>query len=268
MKEMFIFPKVGSSVSWPAPPELLMLKNDEVHIWRASLEMTPCRVKTLEQLLSTDELGRAERFHFQKDRDHFVAARGILRLILGRYLLRRPKKLLFCYGPTGKPELAGEAAGRAIGFNVSHSHGLALFAITSGRQVGVDLEYIREDFSVGDLINELFSPGEILACKALPPDEQQRTFFLWWTRKEAWLKARGSGLALDPRDIDLSRLRAISGMLPEIYEDGRGLALYSVTDVDASDRFAAALAVEGHCWQLKCWQWESSLLCSGTDMIY
>ena len=131
-----------------------------------------------------------------------------------------------------------------------------------------DLEYIREDFSVGDLINELFSPGEILACKALPPDEQQRTFFLWWTRKEAWLKARGSGLALDPRDIDLSRLRAISGMLPEIYEDGRGLALYSVTDVDAGDRFAAALAVEGHCWQLKCWQWESSLLCSGTDMIY
>jgi 4'-phosphopantetheinyl transferase len=223
-----------------------MLNDNEVHLWRASLEMTHSHVKALEKVLSSDELDRAGRFHVRRDREHFVAGRGILRLILGRYLNIAPTELHFRYGLNGKPELAEETAGGFIGFNVSHSQGLALFAVTLGRQVGVDLEYIRGDISVEDLVDQFFSPGEVLAFKALPPDERQRTFFIWWARKEAYLKARGSGLAVDPRGLDLSHITGNSALLPEQSGEKKESARYFMIDVDAGAGYAAALAVEGY----------------------
>src|SRR5205085_2573900 len=113
-----------------------------VHVWRANLDRTAEDVRQFQQLLSVDEQERAARYHFPRDRDHFIVGRGLLRTILGHYLERDPAGLSFCYNPQGKPGLDRESA---LAFNVAHSHGLALYAFTQGRAVGVDVEKVRAE---------------------------------------------------------------------------------------------------------------------------
>lgn len=168
MTRQEVFPKMVTQASWLPPPERVMLNNYEVHVWRTSLEITPSQVKTMEHILSADELSRAERYYFQKDRDYFIAARGLLRTILGKYLLMQPDELRFCYGPFGKPALEGKTHGKTLCFNASHSHGLALFSCALEREIGVDLEHIRSDISTGDIAAQFFSQREAAALNALP----------------------------------------------------------------------------------------------------
>ena len=126
-------PEVAPISSWCLPARPLKLGSDEVHVWRASLDVTALQVQSLQQSLTGDERKRAVRFYFCKDREHFIAARGLLRLILGCYLDIEPAQLRFWYSPYGKPALASEFGKNRLRFNVSHSHGLALYAITWGR---------------------------------------------------------------------------------------------------------------------------------------
>ena len=165
-----------------------------MHVWRASLNLPASQIERLGQTLSTDEWSRANRFAFQKDRDHFVAARGILRAILGHYLDEAPNRLRFSYNPFGRPALAGEPEG--LRFNVSHSHGRALIAVTGGRSVGVDVERIRPDVTYEQLARRFFSPREVAALLALPENLRRKAFFTCWTCKEAYVKARGEGLSI------------------------------------------------------------------------
>jgi len=243
--------------TWLAPPELLMLKNDEVHVWRISFEMTTHQVRMLEQLLSADELERAERFYFQKDRVHFIVARGLLRTILGRYVDRNPKDLQFCYGPNGKPALTEETGGK-FRFNVSHSHGLSLFTVSLNRDTGVDLEYIRSDLSVGDIAEQFLSPRELLAFKAVPEHDRTRAFFTAWTRKEAYLKAQGRGLSGDLKQLEVVPALGCPSEFPEINGSNQEDSPWLLMDLAVLPEYAAALVVEGHDLQLKFWQWENT----------
>ena len=242
--------------SWITPPESLTLNNDEVHAWRSSLEMIPFHVKTLKQILSADELNRADRFHFQKDSDHFIAARGFLRLILSKYLGIEPSEILFFYGPYGKPGLAEKIDGKSVRFNVTHSHGLAIYAVTRGRKIGVDLEYQRPDLVVEDIVEQCFPLRDIASIKA-HPHHIQRLFFTYWTRKEACLKALGMGLALDLNRVEFSATIGDPLYIRNISEKSRKASLWTLKDLDAGFGYAAALAVEGYGLQLKCWQWEN-----------
>jgi 4'-phosphopantetheinyl transferase len=243
--------------SWLAPPECMMLNNDEVHVWRASLEMTPSQVKTLEQMLSADELSRTGRFYFQKDRDHFIVARGLLRTILGKYLLMKPDELRFCYGPFGKPALEEKTHGKTLRFNASHSHGLALFSFALDREIGVDLEYIRSDFSVEDIAAQFFSQREAGALNALPENVRQKAFFTLWTRKEALMKADGTGLALDLHQYEVFTGQNELHIPRNLGNELQRVDIWSLRDLDAGSGYAEALAVEGQDWQLRCWQSES-----------
>src|SRR4051812_17773983 len=132
--------------SWSQPPERPAAVG-ELHVWRAELAQNPSLLTRLERTLSEDERERAARFHFRRDAERFVVARGVLRDILGRYLCERPERLRFVYNEFGKPSLAGEHAGGPHRFNLSHSRDLALYAVTLGREVGVDLEFVRPDFA-------------------------------------------------------------------------------------------------------------------------
>lgn len=181
---------------WRLPPKSLALGIDEVHVWRAALDGAASHLQSLWQTLSLDERGRAERFHFRRDHDSFVVARGMLRIILGRYLNAEPDRLRFRYSHYGKPTLAGEFDEEALCFNLSHSDRLALYAITRGRKIGVDLERIRPDFADEQIAEQFFASGEVAALRALPLHAQQEAFFNCWTRKEAFIKARGEGLSL------------------------------------------------------------------------
>src|SRR2546422_5347503 len=181
---------------WSPPPRDLALESDEIHVWRAAADATGLQLEDLRQTLGPSEQARAERFSFRRDRDRFIIRRGRLRAILGRYLATDSSRLQFNYGGRGKPALAPPYRDTQLRFNVSRSDGLVLYAITRGREVGVDLEQIQPAIAQERIPEHFFSAREVATLRALPADEQVEAFFACWTRKEAYVKARGEGLAL------------------------------------------------------------------------
>lgn len=239
---------------WVAPPEQLALHEDEAHVWRASLTRTPSELQGLSSLLSPDETDRAQRFHFERDRASFIAARAVLRTILAAYLKLNPAHLQFSYSAHGKPSLSDEAGSGGLRFNLSHSHALALYAVTRNREIGVDIEQIRADFAGEEIAERFFSSTEIAMLRALPSNERNESFFNCWTRKEAYIKARGEGLSfpLDRFDVSLSPgEQRVTLNVPEAPFEAARWSLLALTPEDG---YAAAIAVEGHDWNLKCWQ--------------
>jgi 4'-phosphopantetheinyl transferase len=213
--------------------------------------------------LSEDERARSARFHFERDRVRFVVARGALRNILGHYLNVPPGSLRFGYGAHGKPSLlpefvmgsSGLAAGK-LEFNVSHSHTLALVAVAQGRALGVDIERLRADASERQLAERFFSAQEVSALCALPDAQQPRAFFDCWTRKEAYIKARGEGLSFPLAEFDVSLQPGMPATLLCVRGDALEAGRWSLRTLDVGPGYAAALAVEGSDWRLRDWQWE------------
>lgn len=239
---------------WRAPPENLALHAAEVHVWRAPLARPASRVESLSLLLAPDELGRAARFHFRRDRDNFIAARGTLRLILARYLGVRPGQLEFRYTAYDKPSLASEFGGGDVRFNLSHSHDLALYAFTRGREVGIDLEYTRPQEELDAIAGRFFSAPEISALRALPADLRLQAFYNCWTRKEAYIKARGEGLSF-PLDCFAVPVGSGGESLPlDVFGCPQENARWSLRELTPGEGYAAAIAVEGSDWRLKCWE--------------
>lgn len=236
---------------WLDPPGSLSLGIDEVHVWRATLEMQQSQSAFMKSILSDDELSRSVKLHFQKDRDHFVAARGLLRVILGAYLDIGPKELRFSYGPFGKPFLAEGTPGKRIRFNVSHSQGLALLAVAHDREIGVDLEHLLPYHLVRDIAEQFFSRQEVEVLNALPEHLRPKMFFTLWTRKEAYIKALGEGFSADTGCIDFLLRRNCAGVSKTDGGCSNGKP-WQLEDLAVSPDFAAAIAVAGHGWRLKC----------------
>ncbi len=173
---------------------------DEIHVWSAALDPEPQSEEGWYALLSPAERDRAGRFRFPIHRKRFTASRGILRILLGRYLNVAPELLSFAYGAHGKPAVLNGS----LHFNVSHSEGQALFAFSSTSPLGVDLERIRPLRDVLTLAASVFSPDEVRAFEALAPEHRDAAFFKGWTRKEAVIKALGSGLSYPLREWSVS----------------------------------------------------------------
>ncbi len=232
-----------------------MLSSSDVHVWCASLEQSDVQVHKLAQTLSEDEQARANRFYFERDRKHFTVGRGLLRTILSHYTGIVPNQLQFCYGSRGKPALATQESDTTIQFNVSHSQGLALYAITRDRKIGIDLEQIRPTSDIEQLAKRFFSPGESAVICSLPPAQKQQAFFRGWTCKEAYLKAIGEGLAL-LQQVEVSLVLEEPPRLLSIdHQDTEATARWCLQMLTPASGYMAAIAVEGHDWHLSCWQW-------------
>ena len=240
---------------WGSPPADLALSSDDVHIWRACLDQPAWRIQQLAQTLSQDERIRADRFYFEQDTKRFIVGRGILRTMLGRYLGIEPSQLQFRYGPCGKPALTENSLGSTVSFNLSHSQGLALYAVTCDRQIGVDLEHIRPVPNAENIALRFFSEREKAVFTALPPSQKQAAFFNCWTRKEAYMKAIGEGLALPLDQFDVSLSPGEPARLLGIKGDRCAVTRWFLQELTPAPSYVAALAVEGHGWRLKCWQW-------------
>ncbi|HEV2656716.1 MAG TPA: 4'-phosphopantetheinyl transferase superfamily protein, partial [Ktedonobacteraceae bacterium] len=145
-------------------------------------------------------------------------------------------------------------------FNVSHTHGMALFAFTRGREVGVDIEYMLPDRAELSIARRFFSPYEVAALQAVPAAQQTQAFFSCWTRKEAYVKTRGLGLSLDLNLFDVSLAPGAPATLLNIREPGQRLEDWSLWNLEPADGYAAALAVKGAPCQVVCWEWTASLL--------
>ena len=231
----------------------LVLPEDEVHLWRVDLEAVGADEFRWQQLLSSEELTRAGRFHFSRDRQSFVASRAWLRTILASYLRTAPNSLSFSYSKKEKPSLGSAFANSDVTFNVSHSGGIALLAFTRGREIGVDVEQLRRDSDLESISRRFFSMYEQNQLAALPTEERAAAFFRCWTRKEAYIKATGDGLSLPLDQFDVSLGTGESNSLlatrPDASEAGRWL----IREVPAGPGYMAALCVLGQDWKLHDW---------------
>lgn len=244
-----------SGSEWCSPPECLNLGSDEVHVWRASLDLPLSHVQALEETLSTDEQIRAAQFRFPKDRTHFIVAHGLLRAILARYLDRDLRTVQFSYNQYGKPFFGGEVRSDALSFNMTHSHGMALYAITRSSNIGIDLEQIDTNVAYDQIAERYFSPYEVRMIRAVPKQIQHEAFFCCWTRKEAYLKARGIGLSLALNEFDVSVTPGAPAELLSTREENQDIARWSLYDLFHGPGYVAAIAVEGHPSHIKCLQW-------------
>jgi 4'-phosphopantetheinyl transferase len=224
-----------------------------VRIWSAHLEALPAPdVEELHSLLDPDERARAGRFHFEKDRRHYIAARGLLRRLLGETLDESPSALVFEYGSHGKPELAGfDQHGRTLRFNLSHSSGWAMFALAWDREVGIDLENAsrleRDDSSLSGLAARILSARELEVWRSLPDAAQRRAAFLRaWTRKEAYVKATGRGVSdgLERIEVILDAAAPKSSLILTIAQPQQATSSWTLHDLSAPEGFASALTLE------------------------
>jgi 4'-phosphopantetheinyl transferase len=271
-----------SATLWSSPHLSPVAAADEVHVWRAWIDR-PALLPALEDILTPDERERAARFHFERDRSRYVATRGLLRRILGRYLESEPSSLRFDYGPHGKPELAADHRIGMLRFNASHSGALVLVAVALGRRIGVDVECHRPDTRVEELAARFFTENENSALRqamegaraaglevdteagadatrggrettAVEPGTRAEceAFFALWSFKEAYIKATGSGFSRPANSFDVEmgpkgpRLVAVSG-------DPVEAARWSLRRLFPAEGYSGAVAVEGHGWHLSCW---------------
>ena len=240
------------SSSWPLAPAPVAPAPGEVHVWCSSLARPPAEVARLLALLSEDERQRAGRFRAPRARDEYVVARGLLRTLLGLCLSCDPRQIAFRHGPQGKPQLPDPIP---LHFNVSHSRGYALFAVSACGAVGVDLEGLRPFANELDLAERFFCPAEAAALRAHPEESRREAFVHVWTRKEAFIKACGTGLAHGLERFEVSvppdepaRVLRIEGA----EGPARGWSLRALTPVPG---YIGALAREGHDYRLLCWHW-------------
>jgi 4'-phosphopantetheinyl transferase len=221
-------------VPWPAPPAAPVLEPGDVHVWRARLDVPPAALDELGAALDAPERARAARFRFARDRHRYVAARGLLRVILGRYLRRDPARVALATAPHGKPHLAAAGGPAPLRFNLAHAEDLALVAVAWRREVGVDVERERADRVDLDVARRMFPPEDAQALEALAPAARPRAFFALWTMREAYAKGTGLGLA---------GLEAATAPAP-----------WTVRPLPVDRGYAAALAVERGAVRVRCWE--------------
>lgn len=234
-------------------PASLDLAQSSVHVWSSSLDLAPERLRQLAETLSVDEQARANRFRFERDRHGFIAGRGILRLLLAQYLNADPAQLQFTYSSRGKPVLAGsDYAG--ISFNVSHSNGLALYAVTNDRPIGIDVEYLRSMQDMEQLAERYFLPSENALIQAFSPEQRHNIFFRLWTCKEAYLKATGEGITgLKRVEVSLKPGEEWGESIVSLNLNNCPAVDWTVLQLSLAPDYAAALAVEGSDLQVFCY---------------
>lgn len=235
------------SSNWVPAPDSLSLQTGHVHVWRICLEQDGDRLDHFRGTLEAGEIERAGRFRFERLQRHFVVSRGFLRYVLGRYLAAKPSELSFTYNDYGKPSLAGE---ESLQFNMSHSHEMALVAVTREAAVGVDVEHIRADFASEDIATRFFSRLEVETFNSLPVEERVAAFFRCWSRKEAYIKAIGKGLSQPLDGFDVTLAPADPAALLRAGEEDK--LQWSMTDIDVGAGYASALVVEGVPTQINC----------------
>jgi len=226
----------------------LSLPTDEVHVWLAKLDDHPA--DSLKLTLATDELARAARFHFNRDRNHFIVARALLRKLLAAYLDVGAGQLQIAYAEKGKPSLE-DSSRSSLKFNLAHSHEFAIYALSWNREVGIDLEFMREDLADEKVAERFFSPSEISSLKELPLELRKQAFFDCWTRKEAYIKARGEGLSIPLDEFDVSLQPGEVAALLRNHKDPLEVTRWSMQSVAVPAGYVGALVASGRDWKLR-----------------
>lgn len=227
-----------------------------IHIWQIFLIHLPERIESLYRILSLDEQQRASHYRFTYDRSRFITGRSALRLILSEYLNISPNQIQFQLTPYGKPYLYLANHSEKINFNLTHSRDLILFAFTSNRRIGIDIEYMDDSSLDLDIARFFFSEQETEKLRSAPPSLQKQAFYTCWVRKEAYIKARGEGLSYPLDQFITAFLPWEEPALLETLDDSAEAKRWSLKAIPTQPGYTAALAVEGRVQQIQYWQWK------------
>ena len=234
----------GSCPLAPSTPELF---SSTIHIWQFPVAIPESEFVAFAEMLSGEERDRASRFHFEKDARRFTVARATVRAILAGYTRVPASEISFLYSEHGKPSLRDpvtKSLFSKVQFSVSHSGDLAMVALALGRQVGADIELVRENVEIEKLAARFFSTRECQDLLALPETQRLAGFFRYWTCKEAFLKAQGVGLSRGLGSFDVS-LELKNAHLAATRPDPEEADRWSLHEVESSPGYAATVAVEG-----------------------
>ena len=247
-------PKLEYEGSWPQAVSPADFPTRHVDVWRVRLDQsaTPGFETSI---LSPDEIARANRFHFEKDRLYFSRCRSALRFLLADYLAIPAAEICFEYMAAGKPQLAAGQNPRALQFNVSHSNSMALIAVGSGEQLGVDIERIRRDVDTNSLAERFFSTRERAGLRALPDQLRVDAFYACWTRKEAFLKATGDGLSFPLAKFSVTTNPECDPELEEIDGNTAAGQRWFLADLTVAEGYRASVALERTDCRLKTYGW-------------
>lgn len=230
-----------SSISTP------QLVPGEIHVWRINLAIPGYGWQSLTTLLTDDERAKAQRFHFERHRRRQVVGRAALRTLLGDYLQCPPQSIGFAYNSHGKPRLAEDGVG--LSFNLSHTQEVMLAAFVLNSEIGIDIESVQRDVDCMEIGQRWFSQLESRSLRALPENARRDAFFRAWSRKEAYIKARGEGISHPLQRFSVS-LDTSEPRLIEHLDDARETQRWRTIDIDAGNEYRAAVVVETADWAL------------------
>jgi 4'-phosphopantetheinyl transferase len=213
----------------------------EIQLWYCRLDRTAGEIAPMRTLLSADETERTARFFRDSDRNRFIVGRATLRKLLAVPAGCAPNEVRFEYNQWGKPALPAGFAPRDIRFNLSHSHGFAVYAVAGGREVGVDVETIRPGVAGESIAENFFSRNEVTALRSLPLEQQADGFFNCWTRKEAYVKARGEGLSIALASFDVSLKPGEPAAILRAFDRAK----WSIASMSPEAGRVAAIVIEG-----------------------
>ncbi len=225
---------------WTIPNHFPQANPDEVHVWRVALEGIDALTNDLFAILSVDEEARARRFNRERDGARFATMRTALRDLAATYIKTDAAALSFVYNDYGKPDLDSQH----LRFNVSHSGDLGLIAFHPDRLLGVDVERHRERLEAEKIARRYFSPAEVTALFSLPNSEQKAAFYRCWSRKEAYIKARGEGLAVGLDSFDVSLGPDDAPMLLNARGGQEEVQRWALHALPMEEGYAGALVVE------------------------
>lgn len=227
---------------WPARATVPELHESDVHVWRIDLKALHADVTDLIHVLSPDERERARRLHFDRDRNNFIASHYALRSILAGYLEdASPTSIAFDFGPHGKPTLRSN--GHGIEFNLSHSHEISLCGLTRRHELGIDVEHTGRNLEIEPLAERFFAPAEAEQILACPDHTRRAAFFSCWTRKEAFLKARGDGITVNLDSFEVSCMPGQPARLLRCQQDSQAPAYWGMDSFVPESNYIGALAV-------------------------
>jgi 4'-phosphopantetheinyl transferase len=231
-----------------APPLIL---GEDAHVWGVALDDPGHDLDSFRARLSADEQARADRFKFPQDRRRYIISHAAVRDILSRYTLTNAADLEFISGAHGKPRLAPPFRSSEIEFNLSHSHERALLALNRRHDLGVDIEHVKGDFEIFEVARRFFTEPEVEQLRGLPERLQRQAFYQCWTSKEAFLKAKGTGLSGELDEVNIS----LHGSQVRIQACVAGWALQ---ELSCSEDYKAALVTKDKPLNVFCHRWEAN----------
>ncbi len=228
------------------------IENHTAHLWHVSIPTLLSQLENLSKLLSSDELQRANRFRFPEHRERFIVARGILREILHCYTGIPAPEIQFSYGPRGKPYLLNNP--QSIQFNVSHSHDLAVYALTIENEIGIDIEKMEAHYNDA-VAKRFFSEEEYAQLAQLSDAEKIVGFYKIWSFKEAIIKLVGEGLYVPLNEFSIDLHKSMQTIL---FTHQNQSVLYHLENVQVHADYQAAFAMKDPVEKRIFWEWERS----------